>query len=484
MIEHHDIAPFDIIEPVDQAIDKNAFTVLQKRLHGSAFNLIGLENITRKKINEYRAPKQAARPFFYFTKHLFFCILFHDASILTVDSIQRVLKFAIGVNHFIIRSGRLNVSKTFRLLVTGGGTGGHITPGLAVVEAVRKRIRHPKVLWVGVRGRREEDMVPRFDIPLTTLQLRGFERSIGLKAGWRNVATILSWMSLRPVWQARSIIHSFAPDFVLGTGGYVCAPVMIAAKLAGIPAWLLEQNSMPGLTVRLLARWVDGVATAYDMTRSRLSSRACVELIGNPVLNKIITADKKTGIEEFELDPAKKTLLVIGGSLGSEVLNRTIRDLMLLDRNGVILKNWQILHAVGPGKYETFIKTVTVRPGYHPHPFIYKTHLALAAADLVICRAGAMTLAEITARGVPSIIIPWPGAVRDHQTTNARVLDRAGAAYVLPETDVSGIRIADIIQSFNAHPSRLGIMAQKARELGKPDAAERMVDLMLSGDSY
>ncbi|MGB3976832.1 MAG: undecaprenyldiphospho-muramoylpentapeptide beta-N-acetylglucosaminyltransferase [bacterium] len=376
------------------------------------------------------------------------------------------------------------MSNVFRLLIAGGGTGGHITPGLAVVEAVRERIRHPKILWVGVRGRSEEDMVPRFNVPLTTLKLSGLNRSIGFKATWRNLSTIATWMTLRPIRQARAIIHEFAPDFVLGTGGYVCAPVMIAAKMAGIRTWLLEQNSVPGLTVKLLARWVDGVGTAYEITRSQLPSQTCVELVGNPVLSKIISADRQSSIEEFELDRSKKTLLVIGGSLGSEVLNSLVRDLMILDRNGLILENWQILHATGHGKYEKFIQTITPRPNYHPFPFIYNTHQALAAADLVLCRAGAMTLAEITARGIPSIIVPWPGAVRNHQTTNAGELSRAGAAFVLPESEVSGVRIADIIQSLNAYPARLGIMAQKAKELGKPDAAERIVDLMLSKDMY
>lgn len=376
------------------------------------------------------------------------------------------------------------MSNNFRLLIAGGGTGGHITPGLAVVEAVRERIRHPRILWVGVRGRHEEDLVPRFDIPLTTLKLRGLDRSINFKAISRNLGTMASWMTLRPVRQARAIIQEFAPDFVLGTGGYVCAPVMIASKIAGIRTWLLEQNSVPGLTVKLLARWVDGVGTAYEITRSQLPSRTCVELVGNPVLRKIITADRQSGIVKFELDPSKRTLLVIGGSLGSEVLNSLVRDLMNLDRDGVILGNWQILHATGKGKYEKFIQTISPRSNYHAFPFIYDTHQALAAADLILCRAGAMTLAEITARGIPSIIVPWPGAVRNHQTTNAGELSRAGAAFVMPESEVSGVRIADTIKSLNAYPARLGIMAQKAKELGKPDAAERIVNLMLSKDVY
>jgi len=300
---------------------------------------------------------------------------------------------------------------------------------------------------------------------------------------YRNLGTAMRWLSLRPIWQARLVIRDFEPDFVLGTGGYVCAPVMIAAKILGIRSWILEQNSAPGLAVRLLSRWVDGVGIAYEISRDRLPRNARVELIGNPVLSSILTADRSTGLKEFGLIANKKTLLVTGGSLGSEALNNAIRDLLNIDKNGTILKDWQVLHAVGQKKFPDFIQTIPNRPDYHPHPFIYNAPFALAAANLVICRAGAMTLAEVTARGVPSIVIPWPGAVRDHQTTNARALDQAGAAILVPETDLSGIRLAEIIRSFNAHPSRLEIMSEKARQMGRPEAAERMADFMLMGDS-
>lgn len=327
-------------------------------------------------------------------------------------------------------------------------------------------------------------MVPRFDIPLTTLQLRGLERSIRPGAVCRNMGTALQWFLMRPVRQAYSIIRDFEPDFVLGTGGYVCAPVMIAARMQHIRSWILEQNSAPGLTVRLLSRWVDGIAIAYEVSRDQLPSRACVELIGNPVLDSILSADRQTGIREFGLSGDKKTLLVVGGSLGSEALNSAVRDLLALDKNQTILQNWQILHAVGQNKYEDYIKEIVPKPNYHPLPFIYNAPFALAAADLVMCRAGAMTLAEITARGVPSIIVPWPGAVRDHQTTNARALDQAGAAILIPERDLSGMRIGEIIRSLTAHPTRLDIMANSARQMGRPDAAERMADYILAGDSH
>lgn len=378
--------------------------------------------------------------------------------------------------------GRLAVARRFRLLVAGGGTGGHITPGLAVVEAVRKRTRDPCVLWVGVQGRREEDMVPRFDIPLKTMRLRGLERSVKFSSLYKNMCTTISWLTFTPVRQALTIIREFKPDFVLATGGYVCAPVVIAARIEGIQRWLLEQNSIPGLTVRKLAGMVNGVGVAYEITRQYLSKKARVELVGNPVLESVLTASRTKGIVDFDLKHNKKTLLIMGGSLGSDTLNASIRDLLILDQSGGFLKNWQIIHAIGSKKYENYVNTVPSSPDYHPFPFLYNVPLALAAADLVVCRGGAMTLSEITGRGLPSIIVPWPGAVRDHQTMNARVLAEAGAAYLVSENEFSGIRLADMIQSINTSPGCLRTMAFKARDLGKPDAADRMVDFMLSTD--
>jgi len=372
--------------------------------------------------------------------------------------------------------------KTFRLLITGGGTGGHITPGVAVNEAVRQRVSRLKTLWVGVEGRREEDMVPRFNIPLTTLRLRGLERSLRPGAVYRNFKTGLNWLSLRPILQAMTIIREFEPDFVLGTGGYVCAPVMVAARLMKIRTWILEQNSAPGLAVRMLSRWVDGVGIAYDITRDRLPANAPVELVGNPVLSSILTATRESGIQEYNLNTDLNTILVMGGSLGSVALNNSVQELLKIDSQGLILRNWQVLHAVGQRKHDRYMKTAPQRPHYHPHPFIYNAPAALAASDLIICRAGAMTLAEVTARGKPAIVVPWPGAVRDHQTTNARALDQAGAAILIPEEELSGLRLAEIIQSFNSQPQRLSTMAERARDLGKPDAAQRVADFILAAD--
>ncbi|MBN1356056.1 undecaprenyldiphospho-muramoylpentapeptide beta-N-acetylglucosaminyltransferase [bacterium] len=370
---------------------------------------------------------------------------------------------------------------SFRLVVTGGGTGGHIMPGIAVVEKVRKRVSNARILWVGVKGRREEDLVPRHDIPLVTMRMRGLERSLKPAAILRNARTACHWISLRPVIQARSVLKEFAPDMILGTGGYVCAPVIMAGKTMGIPRWILEQNSVPGLTVKWLARIVDGVGIAYESTRSMIKSPAPIVLVGNPVSESIITASRRAGCQKYNLDPGLKTLLVVGGSLGSMAMNRMVQEILCLGEEGSAYAGWQILHSTGQNKFDSATRLTRNKPRYYPYPFLYRADLALATADMVISRGGAMTLAEITARGVPAVIVPWPGAVRNHQYTNAQVLADAGAALLIPETQLTGIAVSSILNEYREHPQRLAQMAKNSREMGCSDAADKIADLILAG---
>lgn len=367
-----------------------------------------------------------------------------------------------------------------RVMIAGGGTGGHISPGLALVAHLRQRVQGVKILWVGVKGRREEDMVPRHNIPLVTLKLRGLDRSIKPLSIVRNLATLLSWLCFIPVIKARGVIREFRPDVVLGTGGYVCAPILVAAKMMKIRTWILEQNSVPGLTVRILSRIVDGVGVAYEETRRHLPSSAAIELVGNPVSPEIVTARREEGLSRFNLNATFKTLLVIGGSLGSKALNDVIIELINLDQDGKAYQGWQILHTVGKYKFMDIKNKTDQAVRYYPHPFIYDMHQALAAADLVLCRAGAMTLAEVTMRGLPAIVVPWPGAVRNHQYTNAQNLSEKGAAILVAESELSGVHLATILKEFSDHPEKLEKMTHQSRKMSVPDAAERIADLILA----
>jgi len=372
--------------------------------------------------------------------------------------------------------------KPFRLVVTGGGTGGHIMPGIAVIQTIRNRLPNMRVLWVGVKDRKEEDIVPRYDIPLVTMRMQGLERSLNPGALCRNAKTACHWISLQPILKARSILKEFAPDVILGTGGYVCAPVLIAGKTMGIRRWILEQNSVPGLAVRWLSKLADGIGIAYEGTRGMLSSSAPIVLVGNPVSPSILGATREEGLKAFHLDPGLKTLLVIGGSLGSVALNRMVQELIHMGQKGFAYKGWQIIHSTGQKKFDAATRSTQNSPNYHPHPYLYSPELALAAADLVVCRGGAMTLAEVTVRGIPAVVVPWPGAVRNHQFTNAVVLADAGAAILVEESKLSGSNISSKLNEFRLNPDRLKKMAEKSLHLGKADAADRIADLIMTTD--
>ena len=373
--------------------------------------------------------------------------------------------------------------KEFRLLVAGGGTGGHITPGLAVIESLRKRPIHLRLLWVGVTNRQEADIVPRYNIPLQCMSLKGLNRSIAPRAVYQNSKSAINWLLLRPIMKSIKIIKDFEPDFILGTGGYVCAPIIVAGWLLGKPRWLLEQNSVPGLTVRMLSRFVDTVGIAYDSSRDLLPNSANIQLVGNPVMSKTLSMTREDGMEKFKLDPNKRTLLVIGGSLGSAALNNAVWELLSSFYDKSFMNQWQIIHSIGKGKYKNMDVTFQKFERYKPYPFLYEPEYAMAAADLVLCRAGAMTLAEITAKGLTSIIVPWPGAVRNHQYTNAQAMVSSGAAMMITEDSLGGYSLAETLKKLTNSKDKLDHMSQQSQAIGHPGAADNLADKILGSVS-
>jgi len=370
----------------------------------------------------------------------------------------------------------------FRLVITGGDTVGHINSGIAVIESLQRRIKRLRVLWIGLKGSWEEDIVPRHQIIFRTLQIKSMERSFHPASILRDLKSIVAWSSGKHVINARRMLKEFEPDFVLGIGGSICIPVIIAATLMKKRCWILEQNSAPDFTVKLLSRIVDGVGIAYESTRRLLPLSAPVELTGNPILKRWLETSREEGAAEFGLDPSCKTLLVIGGSSGSTSLNNAVMELLKISLDGRAYEGWQIIHSVGREKYEKFMTRVNNIPRYFPHEFIYRVDRAFSAADLVVCRGGAMTLTEVTARGLPAIVVPWPGANKNHQYMNARTLADAGAVILINEEKFSGIKIATLLRDFRDNPARLTKVAEQSRREGKPDAAERVADFILAGE--
>ena len=351
-----------------------------------------------------------------------------------------------------------------KVMMAGGGTGGHVFPALAVADELRRRQSSNKVLFVGAENGIEKQVVPAAGYPLRTLPVVGFQ---GVNAGGK-----LRSLSLLPgaVWRSRAFLREFKPDVVFGVGGYASGPAMLAAALGGRPTVLFEANAEPGLANRLMAPFVRRAAVTYEETRARFGAKAI--RTGSPVR------------PEFFSVPAKKhqppfSLLIFGGSRGALALNQAIVDALdKLVASGVSL---HFTHQTGERDF-TAVRTAYARRGINADvlPFINDMPARFAAADLIICRSGASTVAELAAAARAAILVPFPHATDQHQLRNAEVLARAGAARLLEQSALTGERLADEILSLLAKPAQLVEMENPVRSLAVPDAAARIADLIES----
>lgn len=357
-----------------------------------------------------------------------------------------------------------------RLLVAAGGTGGHIFPAIAVVEELKRRDPGSKVLFVGSNNRMEARIIPAMGFDFKVIRTAALPRRASprlLIAGREIVMGMI---------QAAGIVRSFEPDAIFITGGYVCAPVAFAGIVAGVPLFVQEQNAVPGLTNRAAGRWARRVFLGFEEAAGWFKD-ARVEVTGNPIRFRE-PLPRRVAAGRLGLDPDVKTLFVMGGSQGASAINEVmIKTLPLL---GDIADGLQIVHQTGKLDYDTVLDAYR-RSGIRHlvRPFFDEIHLVYSAADLMLCRAGGMTIAEITAFGLPAILVPFARATNDHQTLNALSLRRKGAATVIPEGELSPERLAGEIKSILKDESKLSQMAQASRSLGNPKAAEMIVSSMI-----
>jgi UDP-N-acetylglucosamine--N-acetylmuramyl-(pentapeptide) pyrophosphoryl-undecaprenol N-acetylglucosamine transferase len=362
-----------------------------------------------------------------------------------------------------------------KIIISGGGTGGHIYPALTIARAISD-IQPADILFVGTRQGLEADIVPKEGFPFATVDAGGLERRLT----WGNLRAL--GRTVVGLFESFALLRRFRPDIVIGTGGYVCGPVLLAAGLLGIPALIQEQNVIPGVTNRILARFVAKIAAGYDEAAPNFGvNRDKVVVTGNPVRREILTATRAEGLQALGLAPDRLTLLVAGGSRGARSINTAMADVhaRFAGRPGI-----QILHATGSGEYNNIVGLLGQR-GIDPAktgnisivPYLYNMPHALAAADLALFRAGAVGLAELAVRGIPSVLIPYPYAAENHQEFNARVLERRGAAVVIRDADLSGGLLADTLETLLGDPARLGAMAAASRALGRPGAAAAIAAL-------
>lgn len=361
---------------------------------------------------------------------------------------------------------------TLRFVVTGGGTGGHIYPALAIAQGLRRAFPEAEVVYVGTAKGLEADIVPRTGLPFRTISAAGLKRCLTS----RNLLSLV--LTLKGTVEAVRLLRALKPVVVVGTGGYVSGPVLLAAYLCRIPFLVHEQNAFPGLTNRLFARLAACVALTFPEASRYLPRGAKVRVTGLPVREEIRQADRAVARARLGVGNAT-VLLSFGGSRGAERLNQAVAGLIpaLGGREGV-----RLFHATGTAGYAKFQELLRAQGidvaawgNITVAPYFYHMADYLAAADLVICRAGASTIAELTCLGLPAILIPYPYAAANHQDFNARALAAKGAAVVIRDAELTSERLLREVENLLGSPGKLQEMAVKSGSLGKPDALEEII---------
>jgi UDP-N-acetylglucosamine--N-acetylmuramyl-(pentapeptide) pyrophosphoryl-undecaprenol N-acetylglucosamine transferase len=349
---------------------------------------------------------------------------------------------------------------TKRLLVMAGGTGGHVFPGLAVASELAKQ--NWQIHWMGTAGRMEAQIIPQAGYPISFIDVVGVRKN-GL------VALLLApFKIIKAIIQAHKVIKQFKPHVVIGMGGFASGPGGVAAWLNGLPLILHEQNAVPGLTNKLLSRIAKKVLTGFDKTfpEQRLSQNNKYAWVGNPVRREFADLVVKSNVD------LPLNLLVIGGSLGAQVLNETV-PLALAN-----IKQLNVRHQTGAGHLtavqEAYTQQTIDQDCYQITEFIDDIPAAYAWSDLVICRAGALTVAEVAAAGVAAIFVPLPYAVDDHQTKNAQILVAAQAAHLLPQGELTAAKLRALLQGYLLSPVVLIEMGKRAKTVARIDAAKEV----------
>jgi UDP-N-acetylglucosamine--N-acetylmuramyl-(pentapeptide) pyrophosphoryl-undecaprenol N-acetylglucosamine transferase len=358
--------------------------------------------------------------------------------------------------------------RPLRIVIAGGGTGGHLFPGIAIAQEFETRNPASKIIFVSTGNPLERSVLSKTGYPLQTVTVAGI-KGRGLWNQIKSVAKIP-----KGILEANRILKNFSPDLTVGLGSYSAGPVVFAAWLRRIPIAVHEQNILPGITNRILSRFANRVYISFENTRSHMDPRK-VRWTGNPVRQDILDSTHRSkDIRKNESDAKPFTVLIIGGSQGAHKINMAVIEALDHLRH---LKHLHFVHQTGQAD------ELLVREAYRQskvsgtvQAFFDNMAEQYGRADLIICRAGATTVAEITALGKPAIFIPFPFAADNHQVLNAGSLSDEGAAEMLIEKDLNGKVLSEKLNNYAAHPAELQNMSARAKQLGKPDAAKNIVD--------
>jgi UDP-N-acetylglucosamine--N-acetylmuramyl-(pentapeptide) pyrophosphoryl-undecaprenol N-acetylglucosamine transferase len=353
-----------------------------------------------------------------------------------------------------------------RIIFAGGGTGGHLFPAIAIAEEFRKVRPDAKILFVGTKEKIEARVVPQYGFQFQSIWISGVHR----KRFFKNVLVPLK--VIVAMMQAYSIIKNFRPHVVIGTGGYTAGPVLFTASLMKIPTMIHEQNSYPGVTTRMLSKRVSQVHLTFEESKKYFSRKDNLNVSGNPTRRSLEQVNRADALKYFGFsDERRKTVLVFGGSLGA----RTINNAMLQCVEQLVQDNVRIIWQTGTDDFERVQKECSAySQSVKVLPFIDRMDFAYALSDVVVCRAGATTIAELTRLGKAAILIPYPHAAADHQTENAKVLANAGAAHMLSDTEVVQ-KLSEVLSNILNDEGKLSAMRTASTQLGRPDAAQTIV---------
>ena len=365
-----------------------------------------------------------------------------------------------------------------RVLFAGGGTAGHINPAISIADYIKTKEDDFEALFIGTERGLEKKLVPASGYKIKYIDIRGFDRKNLLK----NVSVVMKLIKSRL--DCQKIIRDFKPDFVVLTGGYVSGPVAMAAKKAGVPSLIHEQNVYPGLTVKGAEKYVNYVALSFEESVEQMKDPKKCVVTGNPVRGEILIADKETAREELGLSD-KPFVLVFGGSLGAQKINETMIGVL---KKACEERKFNILFATGDRNYQEVIAKlnsakVTLDDEIKVVPYINNMSTVMAAADLVVSRAGAITVSEIAALGKASILIPSPNVVRNHQEQNAREFERNEAAVVIVESELSVESLYGKISQLTGDKAELSKMSKNVKKLAKCDALDEIYKLIKKSDT-
>ncbi|MTI49042.1 MAG: undecaprenyldiphospho-muramoylpentapeptide beta-N-acetylglucosaminyltransferase [Firmicutes bacterium] len=366
-----------------------------------------------------------------------------------------------------------------KVLITGGGTGGHIYPALAIAKKIKEEHPDSSIVYVGTKNSMESEIVPKEGFNFKSIRVKGFRRKLSMDT-LKSIKELALGLN-----DARKLIKEFSPDIVIGTGGYVCGPLVLISSLKGIPTLIHEQNALPGITNRILSKFTDKIAASFEESKKYFKDSSKVTITGNPIRKEIVNIkeiNKSSAYRSLGITSQKKTVLSFGGSGGQKSLNDAMEEVIAKNINN---DDIQIIHVTGKRLYDNFVEGIEskgINLSTHKNikvlPYLFEMPKAQSIANLIITGGGALSIAEINAIGKASIIIPKAYATDNHQEFNAKALEDEGAGVMVLEKELSGEKLNNLIIDLLKNERKLRRMEQNSKRIGITDSADRIIAII------